>query len=91
MSSIEPVDRRGIMPWAKPAATGSAAGRVDPEPQANVERVEFSDAAQAGLADDPTIEQRIPEIRAAIAAGTYLTPEKLEIAIERLCEDVRRT
>lgn len=34
-------------------------------------------------------EEKVAEIREAIASGIYETPEKLEIAVERLLQDVR--
>lgn len=40
-------------------------------------------AADSGLRMD-----RVNEIRAAIAQGSYETPEKLEIALERLLESI---
>jgi negative regulator of flagellin synthesis FlgM len=41
---------------------------------------------------DPNVRaERLAEIRTAIANGTYETPAKLEAAVERLLEEVRRT
>ena len=52
------------------------------------DRVELSHAARsASFALDAA---RLAEIRARIAEDTYLTPEKLEAAIEGLCRDVMR-
>ena len=34
-------------------------------------------------------EQRLAEIKAAIEAGTYETPEKLELALSRLVEQIK--
>ncbi len=34
-------------------------------------------------------EQRLAEIKAAIEAGTYETPEKLEIALSRMMEQLK--
>lgn len=58
------------------------------------DEVEISSAArmleQARL--DPQIRaERLAEIRAAIANGTYETPAKLEAAIERMLAEVRRS
>ena len=40
---------------------------------------------------DPNVRaERLAEIRTAIANGTYETPEKLEAAVARLLDDVRR-
>lgn len=41
---------------------------------------------------DPNIRaERLAEIRTAIANGTYETPAKLEAAVERLLDEVRRS
>jgi negative regulator of flagellin synthesis FlgM len=32
---------------------------------------------------------KVAELRRAIQAGTYETPDKLEIAVERMIEDIR--
>ncbi len=68
-----------------PAARGGDSQTAVPAPAAG-DRVELSTAAAAY---DPTgeVERRIPAIRAQIAAGTYLTEEKLEAAIEGLLRD----
>ena len=55
------------------------------------DRVELSAAAanydpQAEAAQ--AMDQRIQDIRAQIADGTYLTPEKLDVAVERLYQDL---
>lgn len=40
---------------------------------------------------DPNVRaERLAEIRTAIANGTYETPEKLEAAVARLLDDMRR-
>ncbi len=59
----------------------------------DADRVEFSDAAlsadvQASSAQEA--ELRIAEIQARIADGTYLTPDKLAVAIEGLYQDLTR-
>jgi anti-sigma28 factor (negative regulator of flagellin synthesis) len=50
------------------------------------DQVELSDAARS---DEAVLQQRIADIRARIAAGTYLTPDKLEVAVAHLLEALR--
>ena len=41
------------------------------------------------IRDIPDVRtERVAEIRAAIAAGTYETPDKLEIAVGRLMDEI---
>lgn len=52
------------------------------------DRVDWSPQA----ADDiltPDIEQRIADIRKQIAEGTYETPDKIDVVVERLLERLR--
>jgi anti-sigma28 factor (negative regulator of flagellin synthesis) len=57
------------------------------EAQARPDRVELSEAA---VNYDPEAEEtaRITRIRSQIAEGTYLTPEKIDAAIEKLLEEL---
>ena len=75
---VEPVS-----PTVAPASAAKAAEVVDV--------VEISQAARlaAAIQDIPDIRTDLVErVKAEIAAGTYETPERLEIAIERLIEEV---
>lgn len=68
-------------PHAKPRKIDANAG----------DRVELSDAAaRIGAQPGPPAvsEQRITDIQARIAAGTYLTPDKLDAAIAGLWQDI---
>ncbi len=57
---------------------------VTPEDQVELSNDKLvSDSSTAEMMDE-----RIRALRAQIAAGTYLTPEKLDIAIERLQADL---
>jgi anti-sigma28 factor (negative regulator of flagellin synthesis) len=56
------------------------------------DEVEFSPAARMldRIQHDPRVRaERLEEIRAAIVAGTYDTPEKMALAVERLLAEVR--
>ncbi len=59
----------------------------DPEPPTRdaAAQLELSAAAQSA-ADAP--DPRVAQIRAQIAQGTYLTPEKLDAAVEALCREL---
>ena len=55
------------------------------------DRVEISDVARFldELARMPEIRaEKVEQVRRAIAEGTYLTPEKLDLAIERLLNEL---
>jgi negative regulator of flagellin synthesis FlgM len=59
--------------------------------EAPQDEVEFSAAARMldRLQSDPQVRaERLAEIRAAIVAGTYETPEKMALAIERLLAEI---
>jgi negative regulator of flagellin synthesis FlgM len=67
----------------EPASTGGASGVGD--------RVDISEAGQMAdrLAEIPDIRaERVEEIRAAIASGTYETDDKLNTAVERLLDEI---
>ena len=56
------------------------------------DQVEISPLGQMldGISQLPEIRQeRVEEIRRQIAAGGYETPEKLEVAVDRLLEELR--
>jgi negative regulator of flagellin synthesis FlgM len=74
-----PHGMRGVPPSALPEKTSAA------------DSVEISDAARMldQARDIPEVRQdRIDAIRNEIAAGTYETEEKLNIAIERLLDEI---
>ena len=59
--------------------------------EAPQDEVEFSAAARMldRIQGDPQVRaERLAEIRTAIAAGTYETPEKMALAIERLLVEI---
>ena len=61
-----------------------------PAPQ-GADRVDISPAAEAAAqaAETGAIRQDlVDQIRAQIAAGTYETPEKLGVAVERLLDEI---
>jgi negative regulator of flagellin synthesis FlgM len=58
------------------------------------DEVEISSAARMleQLQNDPQVRtERLAELRAAIAAGTYETQDKLDAAVERLLNEINRS
>lgn len=71
------------------AFTVESGGTV--QTQAPRDRVEISQIGRMldGVARLPEIRQeRVDEVRRQIAAGVYETPEKLEIALDRLMDEL---
>ena len=59
--------------------------------QVPVDRVEISPAAEAAIqaAESGAIRQNLVDrVRAEIAAGTYETPAKLDMALDRLLDEI---
>ena len=71
-------------------ASPSTRASLDAEVNAVRDRVELSPESEAGdsTSTAPALEQRIRAIREQIAAGTYLTPEKIDAAVERLHDEL---
>jgi hypothetical protein len=86
------MDRVGPIPHEGAVARvpGQLASPSCPRPPAAqpADRVELSEAARSSTTESDAA--RIAEIRARIADETYLTPEKLEVAIEGSLRDALR-
>ncbi len=56
----------------------------------DTDRVELSDEARAygPSPEDVELDPHVQEVRSAIADGTYLTPEKLDVVVDRLFEEL---
>ena len=54
------------------------------------DRVDWSPRATDDI-PAPDMEQRIADIRKQIAEGTYETPGKIDVVVERLLEQLRQT
>lgn len=76
-------------PPGRPPAEVTAAGTAPPAAADTVQLSAAALAYDARTARAEAEQRRIGELRAQIANGTYLTEEKLEVAIERLFEDLR--
>lgn len=69
---------------------GARRGSAQAEKRAS-DRVELSEAASnhdAEVEAARELEQRIRDIRARIADGTYLTPDKLDAVVEQLYSEI---
>jgi negative regulator of flagellin synthesis FlgM len=69
---------RGQPATSAPATQGVDSVDISPAAEAAVQ------AAEAG----PVRMELVNQIRAQIAAGTYETPDKLEIALDRLLDEI---
>lgn len=83
----------GASPIAPTSAAAGSAAAGPAGPVAPRDEVEIS--AVGRMLDDasrtPGIrEQRLAEIKSAIEAGTYETPDKLQIALDRLVAQIGR-
>ena len=83
---------RPMSPVSRPEVTTGPAQFAPVGPVSPKDEVEIS--AVGKLLDDasrtPGIrEQRLAEIKAAIEAGTYETPEKLEMALNRMVDQLK--
>ena len=82
---------RPAMPIERPETTSSPVESAPVGPTSPKDEVEIS--AVGKMLDDasrtPGVrEQRLAQIKAAIEAGTYETPEKLELALNRMLEQL---
>lgn len=86
-----PAHLHGPQPISGPHNSKPASAAKPPQPSPIVDELQISDVArlveQAHQLPDIRLE-RVEAIRAEIAAGTYETPEKLEIAISRLLDEL---
>lgn len=81
-----------LSPVNRPEITSGSAASAPVGPTSPTDEVEIS--AVGRLLEDasrtPGIrEQRLAEIKAAIESGEYETPEKLEIALNRMIDQIK--
>ena len=78
-----PVQLRAL--GGEDAQSAAQAGAVARE----ADTVEISNAAQDAIAGDrPVRRGKVDQVKTALAAGEYLHPDKLDIALERLLKDL---
>lgn len=94
MPDIPSIGQDSVGPVNRTAGTSSFAGtprlREHREPQSD--RVELSDHVRLldRLRQMPNVRtDLVNAVRRAVADGTYETPEKLEVAVARLLEELR--
>ncbi|MEM9295895.1 MAG: flagellar biosynthesis anti-sigma factor FlgM [Planctomycetota bacterium] len=90
MSDIAPVGRPALTPAS---GTNGAARPTPSEPTVSRggDRLELSSTARllAQLSESPTIrEDLVQAVRGEIDRGTYETPEKIGVAVDRLFEEL---
>jgi len=85
-----------VHPGVQAPSTNVASQHRDARPdsgeevRASTDKLELSEAAQERLQPDPmpVRTELVERVRAEIAAGTYLSDDKLDGAIDRLREEV---
>ena len=82
-SGLDPTLTR-LQPELVARQQGPSAGPQAAEPACD--RVELSAAAASAeqTAPSESAAQLVQDVRARIAAGTYLTPDKIDVAVDRL-------
>lgn len=100
MHDVATINERLAGPAVPPARLESQAATrrgADRHDAPEGDRVELSDAAMnyspennsvAGAASADAVAARIPDIRARIADGTYLTPDKIDAVVEALYREL---
>ncbi len=87
-NGIPIVSQSTPIPPGRPLAEVTPSGPADSEnlrPAPTSDRVDLSATARPAPEEGPAaMEARILELRRQIAAGTYLTPEKLAVTVDRL-------
>lgn len=89
------IDIQGVQPPTVPeplrATTSTAGGGKKAQPTEDVERVEASEVAKlaAKIGQIPPVRKElIEQIKAEIDAGNYENPHRIEVAVERLMEEL---
>lgn len=86
-----PSQLHGAQPIHGPHHTRGADRAASPASPGIGDRVDISEAGQIAdrMAEIPDIRaERVEQIRAALADGTYETAEKLDVAVERLLDEI---
>lgn len=91
MQIYGPSQTHGAQPLHGPHATRPAEPTASPDTSSIGDRLDISDAGRIAdrLAEIPEMRaERVQDLRAAIASGSYETNDKLDTAIERLLDEI---
>ncbi|MFN0010932.1 MAG: flagellar biosynthesis anti-sigma factor FlgM [Phycisphaerales bacterium] len=89
MESIAALNGLSSVTLGRPVALAAAGTAPAAYPRV-IDSVEISDEArEASETDRPVRQGRVDEVKGALAAGTYLHPDKFERAIDRLLRDLQ--
>ena len=86
-----PAHVHGPQPVNPPHASPATQSTAPPTSVAGGDQLDISETAQAiaGVSDIADIRQdRVAEIRAKIAQGVYETDDKLDVALDRLLDEI---
>ena len=90
MSNINPLGGNSPVYRATPAKPAANTPPVQSKPAAGGDRVELSNMSElmGKLKTNDVRMDKVAEIKAQIAAGTYETDEKLQAAADKMLDDV---
>lgn len=90
MSQINPVSGNAPIAPIQSRPAAKPAGAAEPAPPRPADRLELSGAShllKLAKANDVRLD-KVQDIKAQLANGTYETPEKFDAAADRLLEDL---
>ncbi|HEX8342833.1 MAG TPA: flagellar biosynthesis anti-sigma factor FlgM [Tepidisphaeraceae bacterium] len=90
MSNINPLSGNSPVYRTTPSKPAASSAAVEGKPAARGDRVELSNMSElmGKLKTNDVRMDKVAEIKAQIAAGTYETDEKLQAAADKMLDDV---
>jgi anti-sigma28 factor (negative regulator of flagellin synthesis) len=90
MATINEIQSRAFH-WPAPDAHRARRGQPPLSGAASpADQVDWSPAVGDARVSDPQLRERLAEIRTAIRAGTYITPDKIDVVVDRLVDELTR-
>ncbi len=92
MVNVGPIEAAGGMTPITPTKLEAVKPGEALSGSVSVDRVEISQVARlmSEITSMPEIRaEKVAQVRSQIEAGTYITPEKLDIAVGRMLEDLQ--